>query len=126
MIFVVGTDGRLEVYRVIRVQSATIAHQAFTNKPVKIGPWFMLRRGPSGTWVHAPMNGHGVAEEKGGFRARVLPVDAERELAELDDQIDAAERVLAELRKERQAFLAASIMRGERISKKHVPETSAQ
>ena len=76
---------------------------------------FTIKRGIAQEWRDVHWGGDGAL-----VYGRVLPEDAEPELAEIDEQIAVAESELKQLRAARQMFLAAAVVRGERITKKHV------
>jgi hypothetical protein len=123
-VFVIGREGRFEVGASVFVQPQGTAENIFTGKKSKYGPFLRVRRtGSSAVSYHAAMV-RGVAREGGGFYARVLPADAEVGLLDLDQQIEAKREELRALHEDRQAFLAAHVVRGERIASKHATTTT--
>lgn len=123
MIFVFGSEGRFETGTEVWVSPATTGHTAFTNRPVKIDAYVRLTRQRGGIVCGAVFK-RGVAVEGKGRYARVLPPDAEEGLAGLDRNIEAAEEALRVLRRDRQDYLAAHVVRGERIALKHIDKPS--
>lgn len=120
MKFVIGREGRFEVGDEIVLMPAHEGRYAFSNRKVKIPESLRLRRAGSSFTLQACASlSRGVAVEGHGYYARVLPEDAEQGLAEIDAAIEAKNKEISALYKERQAFLAAHVVRGERIGKKH-------
>ena len=118
-VFVIGCEGKFSVGVEVIVQPGSTAREAFSNRVVKLAPVFRLRRVDGGVTSSAATMKRGVAEEVDGYYARVLPPDAEVGLADLDARIAARRAELDAMHAERQAFLAANVVRGERIAKRH-------
>lgn len=119
-VFVIGRVGRLRVGTRLVVREATMGRELFSNKPVEIGASIGVRTG-FGNSESAPLV-RGKAVESKDFYARVLPPDAEDGLRVIDEAIKTKEAEVAALYKERQAYLAAHVARGERITTKLVKE----
>lgn len=119
-IFVIGKVGHLRVGTEVYVFPATVGRKFLSDEPVKIDASISVKTGygsrQSTTLVR------GKARESKGFYARVFPTDAEEGLQALDNRIKEKENELALLREERQEYLAANVVRGELITKKHAKE----
>jgi hypothetical protein len=123
-VFVIGSaSSRFEVGSEVIIQPGGEGREVFSNKKYKYGPSFRVKKKGTVISYTAPMK-RGVAQEGKGFYARVLPSDAEAGLEELDFRIEAVREVLNNLCRERQEYLAAQVVRGERISEKHATVTT--
>lgn len=118
--FIIGRVGRFEVCDSVHVQPASTGHEAFTGKPVKIAASLCFRKDGRYVSYTAGMK-RGVAVEGPGYYVRVMPEDAEEALADIDRRLTEAQAAVRAMYDERQAFLAAHVVRGERVTvKKHV------
>ncbi len=118
MKFVIGTAGRFSVGDAVRLLPPTVGRNPFTEKRVPVGAYVRLVSERGTPLVSAPLR-RGVAQEGPGFYARVLPEDAEEGLSELDQQIERKRAELLALSEQRQEYLAAHVVRGQRIGEKH-------
>jgi hypothetical protein len=122
-VFVIGSSkSRFEVGTEVFVQPGGEGHYAFSERKFKYGPSLRVKRKGSSVCFTAPLK-RGVAQEGNGFYARVLPEDAEAGLEDIDRRIEEKREELNALCHERQEFLAAQVVRGEKITTKHATAT---